>query len=84
MPSNVGALYYGLDFPYYAKNNLIYNRCEIFPLKSILFEGNMYKVPQDTISYLENLYGDYNHFPEYIPVANPHYFEQMKKSLQVH
>lgn len=81
---NNGALYYAIDFPYEAANNLIYNYDEVFPLTKIMFEGNYYNAPNQTDTYLKNIYNDYNKFPEYICAANPLYYEQQKKSLQVH
>ncbi len=61
------ALFYGIDFPYYSKNYLIYNNDEIFPLQKGEFEGKFYPIPNNSEYYLKNLYGDYMKFPTVIP-----------------
>ncbi|MBR2430722.1 LicD family protein [bacterium] len=83
-PITQGALYYAIDFPYQVKNNLIYNYEDIFPLKKVLFEDEYYNIPNKTEIYLKNIYNNYNKFPEYINIANPHYYEEQRTFLQVH
>lgn len=37
---------------------------QLMPLKDIMFEGHMFKVPYNTDLYLTNLYGDYRELPD--------------------
>ena len=53
---NEPALFYGIDFPIPYKN-LIKNYDLIFPLKTILFEGDEYSCPNDVVANLKYHYG---------------------------
>lgn len=76
----IGALFYGIDFPYFSKNYLIYNNNEIFPLKMGEFEGKLYPIPNNSKYYLRNVYGDYMKFPAVIP--NIEMYSELEKEIE--
>jgi lipopolysaccharide cholinephosphotransferase len=50
----------------YGINRAIFRKDEFLPLKEVLFEGNIYKVPGKYEIYLKTMYGD--HYMEEPPV----------------
>lgn len=52
------------SFPHYKFHILEYD--QVFPLKKVEFEGQLYNAPNDSASYLTNLYGDYLSIPKKI------------------
>ncbi len=59
------SIHWGIDFPH-RWSNWIYDYSQIFPLKKIEFEGQMFNCPADTDFMLRNIYGDYMKFPKSI------------------
>ncbi|MBR6722891.1 LicD family protein [bacterium] len=56
------ALFFGIDYPSDAKE-LIFENNMVFPLKEIIFEGEMYSCPNNTDAYLKNFYTNYMDWP---------------------
>ena len=58
------ALFYGIDFPYdNAEKYTAMNHETVYPLKEVYFEDVKCFIPNDTHTYLKNLYGNYMRFP---------------------
>lgn len=73
MPS----LFYGLDYPHPYKN-YFFDYDKIFPLKKIKFENRDLACPNDDISILEQVFGDYMSIPDdcYPRHANSESFDE--------
>lgn len=56
------AIYYDIDMRKYSKS--FWNKNDIFPAKSVNFEGTTLLIPQNYDLYLSRLYGDYMKLPD--------------------
>ncbi len=59
------SIHWGLEFPH-RWSNWIYDYEQIFPLKTVTFEGYEFGCPNDADSVVRNIYGDYMTFPKSI------------------
>lgn len=62
---NKPSIHWGIEFPH-KWNNWIYDYEEILPLGKISFEGYEFNCPNNPISVVKNIYGDYMKFPKSI------------------
>lgn len=61
-PSNQDPLWYhNVEF---CADRTVYSNDTIFPLKEMIFEGHLFKVPNDCHKYLTETYGDYMSMPK--------------------
>lgn len=51
---------------------------DIFPLNSMSFEGFIFPVPNNTDSYLRNMFGDYNEIPTKIKTHTSYFITDLK------
>ena len=62
------ALFWGIDFLYRVKGDLIIDYDEVFPLKEADFEGHKSYIPNQYDAYLKNIFQDYMSVPKNIVI----------------
>lgn len=62
-------LVYGIDYCHNYKN-WFYSQDYFFPLKTMLFEGKDYPVPNNSEKYLQRIFGNYMEYPNRIGVGH--------------
>lgn len=57
-------VYHGIEFGYGTNEHLLYEINDIYPLKSLMFEGHCFPVPNNYDKYLRCIFGNYMLFPQ--------------------